>query len=395
MKNFDAIIIGCGIHGASLAFHLAQRGVKVIVLERRHLAAGATGRSSGLVRMHYDLEPEARLAWESFRYFQNWEQIVGGEAGFTRTGYLHIAQPEYSAQLRANVAMHQGIGIPSILVTAADVRRLAPEFYTGDFEIAAYEPESGYADPNGATAGFMGAAKQFGAEFVFNCSVTDVFETGSVVKGVQSTAGTFPAPVVVNAAGSWAAEVGAMAGLELPVDTWRHDTMYVRRPAELGASHPTVIDDINEMYFRPESGSLTLVGLEDGNPHGLSPDHNPDTAMAGFVDRAAERICRRIPVMETASLHSAHGGYDGITPDQRAILGPAGPEGFYLVCGFSGTGFKIGPAVGACMAELILEGQATTVDISPFGIERFEKGAMLKGDHAYNRMWSSDPRKGL
>ncbi len=328
MQSYDAIIIGCGIHGASLAFHLARRGCQVLVVERRHLAAGATGRSSGLVRMHYDLEPEARLAWESFRYFYNWDQIVGGDVGFTRTGFIQIVQPEYVDQLQANVAMHQKIGIPALLVTAEDVARLAPEYFTGDFEIAAYEPESGYADPNGATVGFMNAARKSGAELVDDCTVSGIHVEGGAVRGVQTTLGSFSAPIVVNAAGPWAAEVGALAGLELPVDTWRHDTMFVRRPAALGPTHPTVIDDINAMYFRPESGGLTLVGLEDGNPLGLSPDHSPDHALPGFVERAVDRICLRIPLMENASLHSAHGGYDGITPDQRAILGPAGPEGF-------------------------------------------------------------------
>jgi sarcosine oxidase subunit beta len=286
--------------------------------------------------------------------------------------------------------MHQKIGIPALLVTAEDVARLAPEYFTGDFEIAAYEPESGYADPNGATVGFMNAARKSGAELVDDCTVSGIHVEGGAVRGVQTTLGSFSAPIVVNAAGPWAAEVGALAGLELPVDTWRHDTMFVRRPAALGPTHPTVIDDINAMYFRPESGGLTLVGLEDGNPLGLSPDHSPDHALPGFVERAVDRICLRIPLMENASLHSAHGGYDGITPDQRAILGPAGPEGFYLVCGLSGTGFKIGPAVGACMAELILDGRATTVDISPFRLDRFDQGALLKGDHAYESMWSSD-----
>src|SRR3989338_2584450 len=145
--SFDAIIIGGGIAGTSLAFHLAGRGLKPVVLERQHLAAGATGRSSGLVRMHYDLEPESRLAWASFHYFRNWKEIVGGEWGFTRTGFLQIVAPAYTEKLKANVAMHQRVGIPSLVVTPADVKRLAPEFVTDDFEAAAYEPESGYADP--------------------------------------------------------------------------------------------------------------------------------------------------------------------------------------------------------------------------------------------------------
>src|SRR5574342_116628 len=134
----DVVIIGGGIHGASLAFHLSRRGVKPVVVERRAVASGATGRSSGLVRMHYDLEAESRLAWESFRYFSNWAELVGGECGFTRTGFLKIVGPESTASLRANVAMHQRLGVPMLLVTPDDVRRLAPAIATGDFEAAAY-----------------------------------------------------------------------------------------------------------------------------------------------------------------------------------------------------------------------------------------------------------------
>jgi sarcosine oxidase subunit beta len=383
----DVIIIGGGIHGASLAFHFIQHGLKPLILERKFIASGATGRSSGLVRMHYDLELESRLAWESFHYFRNWSEIVGGDCGFTRTGFLRIVEPEYTEQLKANVAMHQQIGIPSLLITADDVRRLVPFFNCDDFEIAAYEPESGYADPNGTTSSFLQAARDKGARLIQDCLVTGIKTSDSKVTGVDSDKGTFDAPLVVNAAGPWAAEVGNMVGLEVPVDTWRHDTMFVQRPSDLGPSHPASIDDINSMYFRPESGGLTLVGLEDDNPIGESPEGDTDHAKPGFVERAVERICKRIPRMEMASLQSANGGYDGITPDQRAILGQAGPEGFFLACGFSGTGFKIAPAVGARMVELILDEKSEGIDISAFSLNRFEEGKLIKGDHAYGDIW--------
>jgi len=383
----DVIIIGGGIHGASLAFHLSQRGLKALVLEKKFLTAGATGRSSGLVRMHYDLEPESRLAWASFQYFRNWKEKVGGDCGFTRTGFLYFTHPEFVESLKANVLMHQRIGIPSLLVEAADVKRLAPAFTTHDFELAAYEPESGYADPSASTNTFMEAARQRGTQLVQDCMVTDILVSSGRVSGVKTTQGDFSAPLVINAAGAWAAGVARLVGLEIPVDTWRHDTMFIKRPAEMGPSHPTAIDDANSMYFRPESGGLTLVGLEDHNPLGESPEGYTDRSQPGFVDRAIERICRRIPVMEKGALQSSHGGYDGITPDQRAILGQAGPDGFYLVCGFSGTGFKIAPAVGACMAEWILDGQPATVDVTSFTLDRFESGEKLVGEHAYKDIW--------
>ncbi len=384
VNTAEVLIIGGGVQGVSLAFHLAQRGVKALVLEKSFIAAGATGRSSGLVRMHYDTEVDSRLAWESFQYFRNWKERIGGECGFTRTGFLQIVGPDKIAALKANVKMHQAIGIPSLLVTADDVKRLAPQFTTSDFEVAAYEPESGYAMPSNTANTLMNAARQKGARLLQDCAVTGIVVAGGRVSGVETTQGAFSAAVVVNAAGAWAGQVNKMVGLEVPIDTWRHETMYIVRPAAIGPTHPTVIDFGNEMYFRPEGG-LTLVGLEDGNPLGESPESDTEYTRDGFVERAIDRICQRIPVMENGALHSAHGGYDGITPDQHPLLGAAGPDGFYLDCGHSGTGFKTAPAIGLCMAELILEGAAKTVDISPLAPGRFDEGKPVHGN--YENIW--------
>jgi sarcosine oxidase subunit beta len=379
-------IIGAGVQGASLAFHLAQRGLKPLVLEKEFVAAGATGRSSGLVRMHYDVRQDTELAWVSFQYFRNWKEMVGGECGFTRTGFLQLVASADVETLKANVVTHQQIGVPVLLVDREDVKRLAPAFAADDIQLAAYEPESGYAMPSDTAASLMNAARQRGARLIQGCAVTGLVVRGGRIAAIQTSQGEFGAPLVVNAAGAWAGRINAMAGLELPYDTWRHDTMFVQRPPQVGPSHPTVIDFANEMYFRPE-GSLTLVGLEDGNPLGGSPDGDTDHALPGFVERGIDRICRRIPSMENGALHSAHGGFDGITPDQHPMLGPAGPDGFYLDCGFSGTGFKTAPAVGLCMAELTLDGKASTVDLSIYAPQRFAQGRPVTGGHAYTSAW--------
>ena len=357
------------------------------MLEKDFIASGATGRSSGMVRMHYDLEPESRLAWISFNYFKNWDDLVGGESGFVKTGFLQFVKPEAIENLKANIIMHQEIGIPSLLITGEDVGRLAPSFYTQDIEVAAYEPESGYADPASCTGTFLESAREGGARVIQDCEVTEIIVIGDRVRGVKTSRGEFSTPVVVNAAGAWAGRIAAMVGLELPIDSWRHDTMFMRRPDRLNADHPSVIDFPNSMYFRPEKGGLTLVGLEDDNPIGESPISDSDQVKPGFVDRAIDRVCKRIPGMDHGSMHSAHGGYDGITPDQKAILGNAGPDGFYLDCGFSGTGFKIAPAVGSCMAELIVDGGSQTADIKPFNPQRFDGGDLLMGDHSYESIW--------
>jgi sarcosine oxidase subunit beta len=283
--------------------------------------------------------------------------------------------------------MQQDIGINTRLVTADEVANMAPYLAHDDLSVAAYEPDSGYADPTASTMSLMQAARQRGATLVQGCQVSGIIIEGGKVSGVTSSEGDFYAPVVVNAAGAWAAQVGRMAGLDIPVKVWRHDTLFIRQPPALPRNHLTVLDDAKTLYFRPETGGLTLVGLEDGNPIGESPDQFDDKVAPDFVDRAVDRVCQRIPIMEQGSLHSMHGGIDGITPDQRAILGPAGPDGFYLTCGFSGTGFKIGPAVGLCMAELIVDGNAQSADISPFALSRFEEGKELIGKHAYDNIW--------
>jgi glycine/D-amino acid oxidase-like deaminating enzyme len=373
------------VHGASLAFHLSRRGLKPLVLEKRFLAAEASGYSSGLVRMHYDLELASRLAWDSFQYFRSWSEMVGGDCGFTRTGFIQLVPAEQIEHLRQNVEMQQGLGIPTLLVTAGDVRRLAPSFNVNDFEIAAYEPESGHADPTSTTRTLMDAARSGGASLIQDCSVTGIRIHGSRVVGVDTSQDPIDTPFVIDAAGAWAARVARLVGLDIPVNTWRHETMFVRWPSDTKPSHPTVIDDINDMYFRPETGRLTLVGLEDGNTRGESPDDNLGKARPGFVERAVERICRRIPALENGSLHTTQAGFDGVTPDSQPILGPAGPDGFYLDCGFSGTGFKIAPAVGANLAAWILDGQPAEIDISPLSVKRFSSGDLMIGQHTYNK----------
>ncbi len=387
-QRADVIVIGAGIAGASIAFHLAERGPKVLVIEREHAASGATGKSSGLVRMHYDLEAESRLAWTSLGYFRHWRERIGGECGFTRTGFLQIVGPDHNDALRANVAMHRAIGIPTEVVTASEVKALAPSLAVDDFELAAFEPESGYADPAATTASLLEAARAHGAQLAQASSVTRIRTHAGRIVGVQTDRGEFDAPIVVDAAGPWAGEVASMASVELPLGTWTHDVLLIRRPSHLG-SHPVVIDDVLTMYFRMETGGLTLVALEDGNRFDESPHAPLDNVAPDFVSRAVERICRRMPGMEAGSMQSAYCGRDGFTPDQRPILGQAGPEGFYLACGFSGTGFKLGPAVGACMAELILEGRAKTVDISIFSPLRFAEGRLIQAEHPYGPIWKS------
>jgi len=386
-QTHDAIVIGAGVMGASIAFHLSERGLKVAILERKTVASGATGHSSGLVRMHYDLAVESELVFTSYKnYFTNWKERIGGECGFQKTGFLQISKREHEAHLRGNVANQQKIGINTSVITADEVKRLFPDFVTDHFEFAAYEPDSGYADATLSTNSFIETAKRHGATLIQNCEVTAVRTVGGKVIGVDTTKGAFDAPIIVNAAGTWAKHVAKLVNVDVPLETWTHDVAFLHRPPSLGRI-PAVIDDIINCYFRPEGSALILAAGEDESLRGEAPDAEDQTPAPMFLDKLIDAMLQRIPKIEESGLHSIHVGRDAITPDQRAIYSGTDLGGFYLACGLSGTGFKTSPAAGASMAELILDGTPKTVDISPFRFSRFAEGKLLEGEYGYGNIW--------
>ncbi len=388
VRTADVVIVGAGVQGASLAFHLAVRGAKVLVLERSSVAAGATGRSSGFVRMHYDLALEAELAWRSFPWFTEWRDRVGaGDPGFVRTGFVQLVGPAHADALRANVAAQRRLGIETFVVAPDELARILPGMVVDDVGAAAHEPLSGYADPTGTAAGLLAAARARGAVYVAGVRALRVRVSGDRVEGVATTEGEVDAAVVVDAAGAWAAELARTAGLEIPVEPWRHDTAYFGLPSGRRSSIPIVLDHAGAVYFRPEGSELLLVGLETGNELGGSPDAPMPGHDPAILAPMVERLTARVPWMAEGDFRSANRGQDGMTPDQRAILGPAGPDGFFLDCGHSGSGFKTAPAVGLCLAEWILDGRPTTVDIRPFSLGRFAARRPLVGEHPYDALW--------
>lgn len=386
-QTFDAIVIGAGVMGASIAFHLAERGLKTAILERKVTASGATGHSSGLVRMHYDLAAESELTFKSYQlYFSNWKERVGGECGFQQTGFLQITKREHEDKLRGNVANQQKIGINTSVVDVGEVRRLFPDLITEHFDYAAYEPDSGYADATLTTNSFIEAAKRHDATLIQNCEVTAIHAAGGKVTGVSTDKGDFAAPIVVNAAGAWAKHVASLAGIEVPIETWTHDVAFLHRPASLGRI-PACIDDVINCYYRPEGSALILAAGEDESLRGEPPDAEDQTPTPTFLEKLIDQMVQRIPKMEESGLHSIHVGRDGITPDQRAIYSGTDLHGFYLACGLSGTGFKTSPAAGVSLVELILDGKPSTVDITPFRFSRFAEGNLLEGEYGYGHIW--------
>ena len=248
METADVVVVGAGANGTSTAFHLARAGVKrVVVVERRYLGAGATGKSGALVRMHYTNEHEVRLAFESLTYFQHWKELVGGECGFQPLGLLVFTPPEYQAHLEANLAMMRRVGVKTQLISVEEAHELDPSLWLGDVRQVAYEPESGFADPNATISSLALAGMGLGVTFHFETEVRRVLLAGSRVQGVETTQGTILAPVVVIIAGAWANQLFAPLGIDLGLVPRQGRVTVFRWPPARAARHLTYIDKLHRL----------------------------------------------------------------------------------------------------------------------------------------------------
>ncbi|MDF2761877.1 MAG: dependent oxidoreductase, partial [Thermomicrobiales bacterium] len=264
-RGAGIVVIGGGINGLSTAFQLAKRGVReVVVLERRHLGSGATGKSGALVRCHYANVPEARLTHESIRIFRNWNDEVGaGSPDFTSIGFVQVVAPEHEDRLRQNVADQQAIGIETRVVNRKELQEIDPHLYTGDLTVAAYEPGSGFADPNATLHGFARAAKDLAVRLFEETPATSIQTSGGRISGVETPFGTIATDTVVVAAGSWADRLLTPLEIDLGLQPVRTQVVVFRWPPQLeGRGHRVVIDAINHSWLRPEGVKSTLIGAE-------------------------------------------------------------------------------------------------------------------------------------
>lgn len=382
----DAVIIGAGVMGASIAFHLTRAGLRrVVVLERGAAASGSTGRSGALVRTHYTNAPETRLALFSLAYFQHWDDLVGGQAtdcGFQRIGFAMLVGPANADRLRRAVAMQQALGVVTQVVSPADLRELQPGLVIDDLALAAYEPGSGYADPVATTRAFLVAAQARGASLREHTAVTGLLRQGERVVGVATAAGSITSPIVVCAAGCWNDRLAASVGVTVPLTVTRAQwALFGRPPAQAGRGL-VLIDAALGLYTRPHGADQTLAGLGAADlarpvdRDAYREENDPD-----FPPRVLATLGRRLPALAGQPHQGGQAGLYDLSPDTRAIIDRApGLEGLYLAAGFSGTGFKKSPAVGAGLAELITTGQARRVDLHPFRLGRFAEGATEWGD---------------
>lgn len=378
----DTVVIGAGVVGASVAFHLAERGVDTLVLDRDGPAAGSTARSGALVRAHYPTALETSLAWESLtEYFEPWGERVGGGCGFTRTGFAYLAAEVNEEALSHNVAMQQEIGVETGLITPDELRELDTALRVDGVTLAAHEPRGGYADPTATAVGFLRAAEALGARFERR-RVTGIVERGGEVRGVYTDEGTVETRTVVLAAGAWSVPIAGSVGLELPIQPARVRVALFERPYSL-PTHLTLIDTVEGFYARPAAERATLVGSRSSLEWLDDPDEPDAASDPAFIEEASRMVGRRIPALEGAPYRSGRSGVLDMTPDSRPILGPEGPEGLFLATGWSGTGFKKAPAVGAEVARWVVDGAPKRPELEGYDLGRFEAGRLIRGEFEY------------
>ena len=394
-ETADVVIIGGGVMGCSIACNLAltagQHGLRrIVLLERDTLGSGSTGRSSAAIRMHYSTAVNAEMAWRSLQIYRNFADIIGGECGYTRTGYLVFAGADDVASFRNNVAMQQSVGIITDIIRAADAAELAPGFTVDDAAGIAYEPYSGHADASGTAYAYATRARAEGVDIRLQSPVSAIETSGdgSRVEAVRTASGQRIATrVAVAATGPWTARFLAAHGIDVPLVATRHEVLHFRRPLDKVPHHPGGADISNRIYFRPEGQDLTLVGNGNHSDVVDDPEIYAQRASPAFIEDVWQRIARRIPAMADAELATGYAGLYTNTPDSHPIMDRVdGVDGLYLCSGFSGHGFKLSPMVGVLMAELIAHGSATTMDISPLRLSRFAEGNLNNAGYGFDAL---------
>jgi sarcosine oxidase subunit beta len=375
-KTAEIVIIGGGVMGASTAYHLVARGQRgVILLEKEnYFGLGATGRCAGGVRYQFSTEVNVRLSLASLPMLERFEDEIGQAIDYRQCGYLMFSGKEADlAAFRQNVELQNRLGVATRWLSRDEIRARLPEMRLEDVQGGTWHAKDGLVDPHGVVMGYITAAGRLGARALTGIEVIGLEVKAGRVTAVQTSAGTVQAPVVVNAAGPWAGVIGEMAGIEIPITPLRRQMLTTTPLPDLRPDFPFVIDFAQSLYFHRE-GEGILTGMS--NPHekpGFSQDIDPQWELVNLEAAAA-----RLPMLEQAGLVSHWAGLYEVTPDAHPIFGRTPVEGFYLCAGFSGHGFMHGPVTGRLMSEFVLDGGATTVDVSMLDLDRFAEGRLIR-----------------
>jgi sarcosine oxidase subunit beta len=378
----DAVVVGGGVMGASLAYHLAARGAEVVLLERDAVCSGATRHSTAIIRLHYTQPLLVRMAAYGHRVYTAFEDEVGSPSGFVRTGMLFGVDPAERALLEANVELGRAEGAVTALVSAEEVAEIDARIVSDDLAFC-FEPDAGYCDPYAVTAGFATAARRLGA------TIAEGVRAERVADGrVETSAGEIEADAIVVAAGCSSAALLSPLGYELPVRAAPAEVGRFRLPDRFGAPPPALADfSAAQLYFRPAEPGFLEVGSLDPrhSDEPVDPDRPPEGAGVEPLRSYASALARRLRGSERGHWRGAWTGVYDVTPDWEPAIGPVpGCERVYLAAGFSGHGFKLAPAVGLTLAELVLDGEAASFDLSLLDPGRFARGELVGARYGYS-----------
>jgi sarcosine oxidase subunit beta len=368
----STVIIGGGVMGTSIAYHLAKAGVPdVVLVERDTLAAGSTSRAAGGVRAQFSDELNIQLGQRSLTAFARFGDEPGHDIGLHRAGYLFLLSTNADlATFEANVALQNSFGVPSRVISPADARRLSPLISTDGLVGAAFSPDDGYCTPEAVVHGYAAGARRHGATLVRQCEVLDVETRGAEIAAVRTSLGRIDTASVICAAGAWSRHVGAMVGVDLPVSPLRRQIAVTEAVPSLPPEVPMTIDFTSTFYFHGEGRGL-LLGIAD--PAEQPGFHTERTD--AWLPLLSEAVRRRAPALLDVGITGGWAGLYEVTPDHNALIGEApSPSRFLYATGFSGHGFLQGPAVGEVMRDLYL-GRAPFVDVGPLSAERFAHNA--------------------
>ena len=381
-ETADVVIIGSGIVGSSVAYHLAEQGcTNVLVIEREaHQGKGSTGKSMGGVRAQFSTPVNIQMSRYSIDFFSRFDEVVGHPADYRAHGYLFCATNDrHLAYLKANRERQIALGVENVeLVSREDIAKFVPQLRVDDIIGGTFCPTDGFVDPHSVMMGFMLRARERGARLWLDTQVTgiEVEPATRRVVGVVTTRGVVSTPIVVNAAGPWAAQVAQLAGAELPVEPLRRQLVPTEPFDGLPKRFPMVIDMSTGFHFRREGKGILLAWNDPEETPGFKTDFDP-----GFVEKILTRAADRVPSLIEAEVNPrrAWAGLYEMTPDHHAIIGPA-PDvaGLYFVNGFSGHGVMHSPASGRITADLILQGHSELIDATQLNVERFASGQLLE-----------------
>jgi len=380
----DIVILGAGVMGASIAFHLARRKAgRIVVIDKDHVASGGSGRSSALIRMHYSFPPEVHLALISLNMFQNWSEIVGQPGDFRKTGFVRIVHPSETERLKRNVEMQRGLGAHVELIDRQGLKDLEPDWNVDEVELAAYEPDSGYGDGAGVAGGFLDAAREMGVNYFARTQAHELQIESGRIHGVVTSQGNIAAPKVIVATGPWTRPLLRQTGCDLPIECEYHQVAILHNAPDMRGGGAACIDSVTATYFRSDAHDKFLVGDFYGK-RPVDPDNFPQRASDESLEEIIERACRRVPKLERAEVMRGVTGVYDVMPDSRPLLGEIPDvKGLFVCAGFSGMGFKISPAIGLVMSELLLDGQTSSVDITAFRPQRFAENQPIRAEYEY------------